>query len=159
MSEKTDRPHNLFKLQSGGRGGCSLSLLCAESPDLLTMLEGAADCFMSYGAYHHEGQRLLSTGICNGAAGELHRAVIPEDISHSWLHHQSEPRYSFEGVTLNYQIIAPTNWNFSPRDAQATPGALEQALMNAPVREGERDPVSVQYIVGSFDPCMVSTVH
>jgi NiFe hydrogenase small subunit HydA len=35
------RRHNLLWLQSGGCGGCSLSLLGAEAPDLLTMLEGA----------------------------------------------------------------------------------------------------------------------
>lgn len=33
--------HNLLWLQSGGCGGCSLSLLGAESPDLLTTLESA----------------------------------------------------------------------------------------------------------------------
>lgn len=59
----------------------------------------------------------------------------------------------------NYQIIAPTTWNFSPRDSHDVPGALEQALVNAPVRKGEKDPVSVQHIVRSFDPCMVCTVH
>ncbi len=60
---------------------------------------------------------------------------------------------------LNYQIIAPTTWNFSPRDSGGIPGALEQALVGAPVRPGEQDPVSVQHIVRSFDPCMVCTVH
>lgn len=64
-----------------------------------------------------------------------------------------------KGRLLNYQIIAPTSWNFSPRDAQGTPGALEQALVGAPVRAGETEPVSVQHIVRSFDPCMVCTVH
>lgn len=64
-----------------------------------------------------------------------------------------------KGRILNYQIIAPTTWNFSPRDAQGTPGALEQALIDAPVRPEEKDPVSVQHIVRSFDPCMVCTVH
>ncbi len=63
------------------------------------------------------------------------------------------------GRILNYQIIAPTTWNFSPRDGQGIPGALEQALIGAPLREGEKDPVSVQHIVRSFDPCMVCTVH
>ncbi len=29
----------------------------------------------------------------------------------------------------------------------------------APVREGEVDPVSVQHIVRSFDSCLVCTVH
>lgn len=32
---------NVLWLQSGGCGGCSMSLLCAESPDLLLTLEGA----------------------------------------------------------------------------------------------------------------------
>lgn len=35
------RPLNLLWLQSGGCGGCTLSLLCAESPDLLTMFRSA----------------------------------------------------------------------------------------------------------------------
>ena len=64
-----------------------------------------------------------------------------------------------DGRLANYQIVAPTSWNFSPRDAQGTPGALEQALVNAPVLAGETTPVSVQHIVRSFDPCMVCTVH
>jgi uptake hydrogenase large subunit len=63
------------------------------------------------------------------------------------------------GRIANYQIVAPTSWNFSPRDAGGTPGALEQALVNAPVQEGEKTPVAVQHIVRSFDPCMVCTVH
>jgi hydrogenase large subunit len=63
------------------------------------------------------------------------------------------------GRIANYQIVAPTSWNFSPRDAAGTPGALEQALVGAPVREGEDTPVAVQHIVRSFDPCMVCTVH
>ena len=69
-----------------------------------------------------------------------------------WLHIE-------EGRIANYQIISPTTWNFSPRDGREQRGALELALLNAPVREGEKDPVSVQHIVRSFDPCMVCTVH
>lgn len=69
-----------------------------------------------------------------------------------------------KGRILNYQIIAPTTWNFSPRDNNETPGPLEQALVGAPLREDElgrdgADPVAVQHIVRSFDPCMVCTVH
>lgn len=63
------------------------------------------------------------------------------------------------GRISHYQIIAPTSWNFSPRDAAGTPGALEAALVGAPVEPGEATPVSVQHIVRSFDPCMVCTVH
>lgn len=63
------------------------------------------------------------------------------------------------GRIAHYQIIAPTTWNFSPRDAAGRPGALERALEGAPVQPGERTPVAVQHIVRSFDPCMVCTVH
>ncbi len=63
------------------------------------------------------------------------------------------------GRIANYQIIAPTSWNFSPRDRHGTPGALEAALVGAPVQPGERTPVAVQHVVRSFDPCMVCTVH
>ncbi|CAA7619570.1 Uptake hydrogenase [Candidatus Terasakiella magnetica] len=58
-----------------------------------------------------------------------------------------------------YQIIAPTTWNFSPRDALGRPGALELALEGTPVLPGETTPVAVQHVVRSFDPCMVCTVH
>lgn len=63
------------------------------------------------------------------------------------------------GRIAHYQIVAPTSWNFSPRNAAGTPGALEAALVGAPVLPGETTPVAVQHIVRSFDPCMVCTVH
>lgn len=66
-----------------------------------------------------------------------------------------------KGKIKNFQVIAPTTWNFSPRDQQGIAGALEQALVGAPCYDGEdsADPASVQHIVRSFDPCMVCTVH
>ncbi len=63
------------------------------------------------------------------------------------------------GRILNYQIIAPTTWNFSPRDANDKPGALEQALQGTCVGEDENASVIIQHIIRSFDPCMVCTVH
>lgn len=65
------------------------------------------------------------------------------------------------GRIANYQIVAPTTWNFGPRDAEGRPGPVEQALEGAPVLPGEAGttPVAVQHIVRSFDPCMVCTVH
>ncbi|MFA9461591.1 nickel-dependent hydrogenase large subunit [Thiohalorhabdus methylotrophus] len=63
------------------------------------------------------------------------------------------------GRILNYQIVAPTTWNFSPRDRDGVPGPLEAALEGAPVGADERTPVAVQHVVRSFDPCMVCTVH
>jgi hydrogenase large subunit len=65
-----------------------------------------------------------------------------------------------KGKLHNYQIIAPTTWNFSPRDAAGVPGALEQALVGLAADEGgNAAPLAVQHVVRSFDPCMVCTVH
>ena len=65
-----------------------------------------------------------------------------------------------QGRIHNYQIIAPTTWNFSPRDAAGEPGALEQALVGVRIEENDEGaPVTVQHVVRSFDPCMVCTVH
>lgn len=64
-----------------------------------------------------------------------------------------------KGRIASWQIIAPTTWNFSPRDAGGVPGPLEAALVGAKVRAGEDTPIAVQHIVRSFDPCMVCTVH
>lgn len=64
-----------------------------------------------------------------------------------------------KGRIAGYQIVAPTTWNFSPRDAGGVPGPLEAALEGVPVGEGEAVPVTVQHVVRSFDPCMVCTVH
>ncbi len=63
------------------------------------------------------------------------------------------------GKIANYQIIAPTTWNFSPRDAAGLPGPLERALVGTPLDPGARAPLAVQHIVRSYDPCMVCTVH
>ena len=61
------------------------------------------------------------------------------------------------GRIAGYQIIAPTTWNFSPRDAAGVPGPLEAALVGVPAGDGAT--LAVQHVVRSFDPCMVCTVH
>jgi Ni,Fe-hydrogenase I large subunit len=63
------------------------------------------------------------------------------------------------GRIYSYQIIAPTTWNFSPRDVAATPGALEQALVGLPAVPHGTLPPAIHHVVRSFDPCMVCTVH
>ena len=83
-------------------------------------------------------------------------AVGLTEAARGSLGHWLEVRH---GRIARYQIIAPTTWNFSPRDAVGVPGALEQALINVPVAADESTPVLVQHIVRSFDPCMVCTVH
>ena len=63
------------------------------------------------------------------------------------------------GRIINYQIIAPTTWNFSPRDQAQQPGALELALQGVPCGDEPGGNVAIQHIIRSFDPCMVCTVH
>ena len=63
------------------------------------------------------------------------------------------------GRIHSYQIIAPTTWNFSPRDASGQPGALEQALVGLDVGVLGSATPAIQHVVRSFDPCMVCTVH
>jgi NiFe hydrogenase small subunit HydA len=41
LSTAQAAPFTVLWLQSGGCGGCTMSLLCAEGPDLITTLEGA----------------------------------------------------------------------------------------------------------------------
>lgn len=63
------------------------------------------------------------------------------------------------GRITRYQIIAPTTWNFSPRDAAGSPGPLEGALEGIRVGDEGALSVAVQHVVRSFDPCMVCTAH
>ena len=62
-----------------------------------------------------------------------------------------------DGRIARYQIVAPTTWNFSPRDDRGVPGALERALVGTPA-DGPAAP-AIQHVVRSFDPCLVCTVH
>ena len=64
-----------------------------------------------------------------------------------------------QGKISRYQIIAPTTWNFSPRDAEGRPGPLELALVGTEVGTEGASSVAVQHVVRSFDPCMVCTAH
>ncbi|MBI5087193.1 MAG: nickel-dependent hydrogenase large subunit, partial [Acidobacteria bacterium] len=57
-----------------------------------------------------------------------------------------------------YQAVVPTTWNASPRDDHDLPGAIEQALIGAPVKD-PANPFSVARIVRSFDPCIACAVH
>lgn len=64
-----------------------------------------------------------------------------------------------KGIIQRYQIVAPTTWNFSPRDADGTPGPLEQALVGVEVGDAGAKAPAIQHVVRSFDPCMVCTAH
>jgi hydrogenase large subunit len=63
-----------------------------------------------------------------------------------------------EGRVTNYQVVTPTAWNASPRDADGTPGPIEQALAGVAVAD-PASPVELSHIIRSFDPCLSCTVH
>jgi hydrogenase large subunit len=57
-----------------------------------------------------------------------------------------------------YQIITPTAWNASPRDAKGVRGPWEEALIGTEIKDLD-NPVELDHIIRSFDPCLVCTVH
>ena len=59
---------------------------------------------------------------------------------------------------LNYQIIAPTTWNFSPRDQLGAPGPVEAALLGIEVDPAFKG-IEAARAVRSFDPCIACAVH
>lgn len=59
---------------------------------------------------------------------------------------------------VRYQIVTPTAWNGSPRDADGVRGPWEQALIGTHVAD-IANPVEAGHIIRSFDPCLVCTVH
>jgi hydrogenase large subunit len=62
------------------------------------------------------------------------------------------------GKIANYQIVIPSTWNGSPRDAKGQRGAWEQALMGVQVHDAAQ-PLEIVRVVHSFDPCMACAVH
>ncbi|MCT4625451.1 nickel-dependent hydrogenase large subunit [Halodesulfovibrio sp.] len=63
-----------------------------------------------------------------------------------------------EGKISSYQVITPTCWNCSPKDASGKHGALEEALLSVPVTNIDQ-PIEALRVVHSFDPCLDCSVH
>ncbi len=57
-----------------------------------------------------------------------------------------------------YQIITPSAWNASPRDTNGVRGPWEEALVGTEVKD-LANPVEIDHVIRSFDPCLVCTVH
>ncbi len=55
------------------------------------------------------------------------------------------------GKIEHYQVVTPSTWNMSPRDADGKRGPLEEALIGVPVTDVER-PLEALRVVHSFDP-------
>jgi hydrogenase large subunit len=61
-------------------------------------------------------------------------------------------------LTTRYQIVTPTCWNASPKDAKGKFGPIEQALVGVKVADTTQ-PVEVMRVIHSFDPCTGCSVH
>ena len=58
----------------------------------------------------------------------------------------------------NYQLVVPSTWNASPRDAKGQRSSYEEALIGTPVaRDGE--PLEIIRTIHSFDPCLACAIH
>ena len=62
------------------------------------------------------------------------------------------------GRIARYQIITPSAWNGSPRDATGQRGAWEEAVLGTPVVDPD-NPIEAGHVIRSFDPCLVCAVH
>lgn len=63
-----------------------------------------------------------------------------------------------EGYVANYDMIVPTTWNISPRDASGQPGAVERMLIGTRLANPDQ-PIELARIIRSTDPCMACSVH
>jgi hydrogenase large subunit len=62
------------------------------------------------------------------------------------------------GAIENYQLVVPTTWNGSPRDAKGQHSSFEASLIGTPVANLEQ-PVEIIRTIHSFDPCLACAVH
>ena len=58
----------------------------------------------------------------------------------------------------NYQLVVPSTWNASPRDAKGQRSSYEEALIGTPVANVEQ-PIEILRTIHSFDPCIACAVH
>ena len=68
------------------------------------------------------------------------------------------------GELASYQIVTPSTWMASPRDAWGAPGPYEEAVLGTPILEqtsGSTELVGIDVLraVRSFDPCLPCAVH
>jgi len=63
-----------------------------------------------------------------------------------------------DGRIDNYQLVVPTTWNASPRDAEGNPGAYEAALVGTTLAQPDA-PLEILRTIHSFDPCMACAIH
>lgn len=58
----------------------------------------------------------------------------------------------------NYQLVVPSTWNASPRDASGQRSPYEASLIGTPVHDPKL-PLEILRTIHSFDPCLACAVH
>ena len=58
----------------------------------------------------------------------------------------------------NYQVIAPTTWNATPKNSDSKRDAYEEALVGITISDTSK-PIEVLKVLHSFDPCLACAVH
>jgi hydrogenase large subunit len=58
----------------------------------------------------------------------------------------------------NYQLVVPSTWNASPRDAKGERSPYEASLIGTPVADPKL-PLEILRTIHSFDPCLACAVH
>ena len=92
-------------------------------------------------------------------APQVAAAINNSNLNLVWLRVDSEGRIS------NYQVVAPTTWNASPKCSELKNGPLELALLGGQTTPSgylpgsEANPVGLYHTIRSFDPCVACAVH
>ena len=59
----------------------------------------------------------------------------------------------------NYQLVVPSTWNASPRDAQGAALGLRGVARSARRWPNPEQPLEILRTIHSFDPCLACAVH
>lgn len=98
----------------------------------------------------HNNSKWLPSSWPSGASGWGWTEAPRGALGH-WVNIQN-------GKIQAYQMVVPSTWNGSPRDAANQRGPWETALIGTPVADPNR-PLEVLRTIHSFDPCMACAVH
>ncbi len=113
----------------------------ALEPWTLELIKNAAVDQSSWTSYEMPSKEITGIGLDEAPRGALGHWV----------------RIKNKKIT-HYQIVVPTTWNGSPRDAFGNPGAYEASLVGVRMSNPSQ-PLEILRTIHSFDPCLASAVH
>ena len=84
------------------------------------------------------------------------KVIANTDAMRGALLHKAEIK---EEEVVDYQIITPTVWNFSPKDKLGRRGPVENALVGTKIPNANLLTTILGRIIRSFDPCISCATH